>query len=30
MRNDVRKYLFDMQQACALIAEYTQGKSFDD
>lgn len=30
MHNDVRKYLFDMQQACERIADYTQGKSFED
>lgn len=30
MRNDLRKYLYDMQQACELIAEYTRDRSFDD
>lgn len=29
MRNNVRKYLYDMQQACEFIAEYTRDRSFD-
>lgn len=26
----VRKYLFDIYQACQLLQEFTEGKSFDD
>ncbi len=27
---DVRKYLFDMAEACRLIDEFIAGRSFDD
>jgi len=27
---DVRKYLFDIAEACDLIAQFTKGKSFSD
>ena len=27
---EVRKYLFDIQEACELLARFTQGKSLDD
>ena len=27
---EVRKYLFDIQQACERLAEFTAGKSFED
>ncbi|MFC1537627.1 DUF86 domain-containing protein [Gemmatimonadota bacterium] len=27
---EVRKYLFDIQQACELLAQFTEGKSLDD
>lgn len=30
MQHDVDKYLFDVRQACALIAEFTSGKVFAD
>ena len=26
----VRKYLFDIQEACELLAQFTEGKSLDD
>ncbi len=29
-RRDVRKYLFDISEACALIARFTAGKTFAD
>ena len=29
-RLEVRKYLFDIQQACELLLEFTRGKSFAD
>ncbi len=29
-RLEVRKYLFDIQQACDLLFQFTQGKSFAD
>ena len=27
---EVRKYLFDIQEACELLAQFTEGKSLDD
>jgi uncharacterized protein with HEPN domain len=27
---EARKYLFDIAEACSLIADFTMGKSFDD
>lgn len=30
MPPDVAKYLFDVQKACKLLHEFTQGKSLDD
>lgn len=30
MPRDVRTWLFDIQQACSLLAEFTSGKSLDD
>ena len=30
MRLEVRKYLFDIQEACQLITEFTAGQTFDD
>ena len=27
---DVRKYLFDIQQACELLQQFTAGQTFDD
>ncbi|MBI4319964.1 MAG: DUF86 domain-containing protein [Chloroflexi bacterium] len=30
MLPDVRKYLFDIQKACQLLAEFTAGRTFDD
>ncbi len=29
MRLDVRKYLFDVQDACRLLTEFSAGKTFD-
>ncbi len=29
-RLEIRKYLFDIQQACRLIGEFTAGKAFED
>ena len=30
MRLDAKKYLYDIQQAAARIAQFTAGKGFDD
>jgi uncharacterized protein with HEPN domain len=30
MPRDIRKYLYDIQQACALLTEFTAGKTFAD
>jgi uncharacterized protein with HEPN domain len=30
MQRDPNKYLFDIQQAAGLVAEFVRGKSFDD
>jgi uncharacterized protein with HEPN domain len=30
MRLEAKKYLYDVQRAAALIADFTSGKSFDD
>ena len=30
MRLEVRKYLYDIQQASALIEQFTAGRDFDD
>ena len=27
---DIRKYLYDIQQACELLSEFTAGKTLDD
>ncbi len=27
---EVRKYLYDILQACDLVTEFTEGKTFDD
>ena len=30
MRLEVKKYLYDIQQAAKLLTQFSQGKSFDD
>ncbi len=30
MQLEARKYLFDIQEACARIAEFTAGRTFED
>ncbi len=30
MRLEVQKYLFDIQEACQLLTEFTAGKTFED
>jgi uncharacterized protein with HEPN domain len=30
MRDEVAKFLQDVEKACALVAEFTRGKSFED